>query len=42
MDRDKIYNLIDADDELTDSEKRAEYAAACEEEEWEERERDQD
>ena len=42
IDKDKLYDLIDQDDELTDKEKREEYFAAIEQEEmeqeWQERE----
>ena len=34
MDKDKLYNLIDADDSLTDEEKRQEYMSAIEQEEF--------
>ena len=38
MDKDKLYNLIDADDSLTDQEKREEYEAALADEYWEQQE----
>ena len=37
MDKDKLYELIDNEDDMTDREKRAEYFAAIEEQEAEER-----
>ncbi len=42
MNKENIYNRIDADDEMTDAEKREEYSAACEDEYWDEMEREQD
>ena len=41
MDKEKIYNRIDADEELTDAEKREAYECACDVEEWDERDRDE-
>lgn len=38
MDKEQIYNRIDSDDEMTDTEKREEYFAAREEEEYEDEE----
>jgi hypothetical protein len=40
MDKDKIYNLIDADDSLTDEEKRQEYLSEIEQEEFADNEYD--
>lgn len=38
MDNDTLYNRIDSDDSLSDSEKREQYFSAIENEEWERRE----
>ena len=42
MDKEKIYNRIDADEELTDSEKRSAYHDAISDEEWERREEEEE
>ena len=42
VDKEQIYNRINADEELTDSEKREAYECALEAEEWDEREADED
>lgn len=42
MDKDKLYDLIDQDEDLTDSEKREEYFSEIDNHEMDEMERERD